>query len=68
MSDLRRRSFAKSLTYRVITIAADIAIIYPLTHRVDLTIAVTLITNIASTTLYYLHERSWSYVQWGRRS
>lgn len=65
-SDKRSRSIVKSVTFRSIVIVSDIVIIYALTHRYDVTIGVTILTNIASTVLYYLHERAWSHIHWGK--
>lgn len=62
-----KRSVAKSITYRTVIIASDLIIIYALTHRYDVTIGLTILTNVASTVLYYLHERVWNHIHWGRR-
>ena len=65
-SELHRRSLAKTLTYRIVTVLIDIAIIYPLTKRADVTISVVILTNVASSLLYFIHERTWNIVKWGR--
>jgi uncharacterized membrane protein len=39
---------------------------YLITHRVDMTVGLVVGTNLASTLLYYLHERVWSRIKWGR--
>lgn len=65
LRDSRRRSIAKSVIYRVLTVAADFAIIYLVTRGIAQTIVLTIITNIASTVLYYGHERIWNRVRWG---
>ena len=62
-----KRSFVKSLTFRVIIIVADSIIGWFLTHRIDLTAGFVVFTNIASTLIYFLHERVWSQVKWGRK-
>ena len=61
-----RRSVLKSLTFRVIVVIADLIVIYLITHRIDTTVSVTIFTNLASTTLYFFHERVWNRIQWGR--
>ncbi len=66
--DARARSVVKSVTFRVIVVISDLVVIFLITHRVDQTIALTILTNIASTVLYYLHERVWNVVSWGRIS
>lgn len=49
-------------------IIADLIVIYLLTKRVTTTIALTILTNVVSTVFYFLHERFWNRVTWGRLS
>jgi uncharacterized membrane protein len=60
-----KRSFVKAITFRVIIVIADTTIVLILTHRYDLAIGFVVLTNIASTILYYLHERVWAHIHWG---
>jgi len=41
-------------------------VIFLITHRWETTIGLVIATNLASTTLYFIHERVWSGIQWGR--
>ena len=66
--EMHRRSLAKTVTYRIITIIVDIIIIYPLTKRADVTISVVILTNVASSLLYFIHERAWNFVGWGKHA
>jgi len=61
-----RRSLVKSLTFRVIVIISDLVVVYAVTRRFDLAVTFMVTTNIASMILYYLHERFWNGVRWGR--
>ncbi|MDE2025524.1 MAG: DUF2061 domain-containing protein [Patescibacteria group bacterium] len=61
-----KRSVAKSITFRITVIVSDAVITFALTRRYDLTIGFVVFTNVASTLLYYLHERVWAHVHWGR--
>jgi uncharacterized membrane protein len=61
------RSLVKTITYRVLIIVSNSIIVYLLTRRVDMTVAFITTTNIASTVLYFLHERAWNRVHWGKR-
>lgn len=63
-----RRSVIKSVSFRILVIVSDLIVIFFLTHRADITIGVTIGTNIASTVLYYLHERLWNTVRFGKKS
>jgi uncharacterized membrane protein len=60
------RSLLKALTYRFIILISDSAIIFLITRRVDITIGIIGVSNIASTLIYFVHERAWNHVHWGR--
>jgi uncharacterized membrane protein len=62
-----KRSLAKSITFRVLVITSDFVIISLITHRYDLALAVIIFSNLASATIYYLHERVWNKIKWGRQ-
>lgn len=64
--DNSKRSLAKSATFRVLVVISDIVVIFLVTHRLETTIALTVFTNLASTALYFLHERAWNRFGWGR--
>lgn len=66
-TESNKRSFTKSMTFRVLVIVSDAIITFAITHRYDITIGFVVFTNVASTVLYYLHERVWSHIQWGRK-
>ena len=60
------RSLIKSLSFRCLVVTSDFVVIFLLTHRYDLTIGVVIISNLSSTMLYFLHERIWNGIAWGR--
>lgn len=60
------RSVTKAITFRILIIVADTIVIFALTRRVDLTLGVLFFSNISSTILYFLHERAWNKVHWGK--
>lgn len=61
-----KRSLAKAITFRTLILCSDALVIFLITHRWDTTIGLVLATNLASTTLYFIHERIWSRIRWGR--
>ena len=65
--ETHQRSIVKSLIFRAVVISSDTTVIYLLTHKVTETIGLTIATNLASMTLYYLYERIWNSISWGRR-
>lgn len=65
--ETQSRSIMKSATFRVLIVISDLIVIYILTKKIGVTIAVTVLTNIASTILYFSHERLWDNINWGRQ-
>lgn len=65
--ETKERSITKSVTFRILVIASDLVVIYLLTRKVSATIAITIFTNLASTAFYFLHERIWNGISWGKQ-
>ncbi|MBW4061016.1 DUF2061 domain-containing protein [Candidatus Saccharibacteria bacterium] len=65
--DTQQRSITKSITFRILVIISDLVVIYLITKRIGATIALTVFTNLASTVLYFAHERVWNRIAWGRK-
>lgn len=62
----KSRSLVKSLTWRVIAILTTFISIYIITGKLEFALQGTLLTNTINFIFYYLHERGWNHVQWGR--
>lgn len=62
----RRRSIAKAVTYRVISIMFDAVVAYAVTQSTQKTLIFILISNGISIVMYFVHERLWNRVPWGR--
>ncbi len=65
--DKRKRSIVKAITYRLVSILMDSAIAYFITRNTSQTIALVLISNGISIMMYFVHERAWNRVSWGKR-
>ena len=61
-----KRSLVKAMTFRTLILCSDAIVIFLITRRWDTTAGLVVATNLASTTLYFIHERIWSRIQWGR--
>lgn len=61
-----KRSLAKAITFRAFILISDGIIIFAITRRYDITLSVMLFSNIASTVLYFAHERMWNGIHWGK--
>jgi uncharacterized membrane protein len=62
----KKRSLAKSLTWRVIAIVSTLLIGYAMTGSWAFALSLTLVSNGINFVLYYLHERVWLQVSWGK--
>ena len=62
----KSRSLVKSLTWRILAIVVTFASIYVLTGEVTTATAGTILTNSINFVLYYLHERVWLKISWGK--
>lgn len=65
-ADTHARSVVKTVTYRIIIITSIFTISYLTTRRLSDAASITGISAISGTIIYYLHERVWSQIKWGR--
>ena len=61
------RSLAKAISYRIIIIILDFTVVYLLTGRFDIAFGFMVISNVYTTIAYYIHERIWNKIRWGRK-
>ena len=66
MHSTAARSFVKAACYRVVTTAITTGAVYLLTRKLTITIAMFAIDGILMTGIYFLHERLWQRIKWGR--
>jgi uncharacterized membrane protein len=64
----RSRSAIKAITYRIISIIIDSVIAYTITKDAKQTIILVLISNSVSILVYFLHERAWNRIHWGKHA
>lgn len=65
--DSHKRSIAKTLTWRVIAIFITMVAVYIYNKDVQESIVVSLLANGIKMVLYYMHERAWNNIQFGRQ-
>lgn len=61
-----KRSLAKTITYRILIIISTSTTVYAFTKDVSTTSVVTFVGTVANTIIYYLHERVWNGIHWGK--
>jgi uncharacterized membrane protein len=66
MSVSKKRSFAKSLTWRVVALVTTFVTLYALSKDINMATLATIITNAVNFVAYYYHERIWNAVGWGK--
>ena len=62
----RIRSLIKALTWRIAASLDTFLISYLITGRFDWATSIALFEIITKAILYYLHERGWNRINWGR--
>lgn len=60
------RSIVKSLVWRVIASIITLVVLYILTGKAIQSLEATGAAALVSMVAYYLHERMWNAIQWGR--
>lgn len=61
-----KRSAAKAVTYRVVIVCLDFLVIYFMTGKVKMALGFMIVSNLYTTVGYFLHERIWAHINWGR--
>jgi uncharacterized membrane protein len=64
--DSFKRSLVKSISYRIIIICLDFTTVYLFTGQVKLAVGFMLVSNVYTTVAYFLHERLWDRIKWGK--
>ncbi len=65
-TETHARSIVKAVVYRVLIVLSVFIITYATTHRVADAASITGLTAISGTIIYYIYERVWSRITWGR--
>mgnify|MGYP003661746902 CR=1 FL=1 len=62
----KQRSIAKSITYRLISTATGFLVVWLLSKDVKTGAMFSIVELIYKPLQYYIHERIWQRVKWGR--
>ena len=66
MQDTTIRSIAKTITWRLTGSGATFLISYLMIGNLSIAGTIAVIQMTSNTVLYYLHERIWNVLKWGR--
>ncbi len=62
----RKRSLFKTITWRCIASLDTFIIVWLITRQLHWASSVAALEIITKTILFYLHERGWNYITWGK--
>ncbi len=65
--DIRKRSIVKAIAWRVIATTTTMTIVFIVTSRLDWAGTIGALDLTIKLILYYLHERAWNKVSWGKK-
>ena len=66
MSDTARRSLVKTISWRLTGSGATFLISYLIAGDFAVAGTIAVIQLVSNTVLYFLHERVWNRIKWGR--
>ena len=66
MSDSPRRSLVKTISWRITGSGATFLISYIISGNFAIASTIAITQIIANTVLYFIHERIWNKISWGK--
>lgn len=66
MSDSTKRTFVKTISWRITGSASTFLISFLISGNFVIAGSIALIQITANTILYFIHERMWNRIKWGR--
>jgi len=64
--ETRRRSFAKAISWRIVAAIITTLVVLAMTGRLEFAAKVGLIDTVIKLAIYFLHERAWNKIDYGR--
>ena len=61
-----RRSIVKTVSYRVVILILDFTCIYLFTGQIKVAVGFMIVSNIYTSVGYFIHERIWDRIKWGK--
>jgi uncharacterized membrane protein len=67
MQEKRYRSIVKGITWRIVATIDTFFISWLITRQIKFAISISLVEVITKLLLYYLHERAWNKIHFGKK-
>lgn len=68
MKVTKKRSFIKSLSYRVFGTLSSFLVVFVITGKAALSALIAFWETVLKVGIYYWHERIWDKIAWGRKA
>lgn len=68
MKDSARRSLVKTITWRLTGSGATFLISWLITGDLGVASAILGVHFVTNTALYFIHERVWTHIHWGKKT
>jgi adenylylsulfate kinase len=66
LKDRKMRTVSKTITWRITATLTTIGLVWLFTGRLETAIEVGILEWMAKMLFYYIHERSWDHIKWGK--
>ena len=66
-SEDRKRSITKAVIYRVIGVVGTAVIVFLFTRKVEMSLGIAVADFVCGVILYYIYDRVWNIIPWGKR-
>jgi uncharacterized membrane protein len=66
--DTTKRSLAKTLSWRAVALISAFIISFLITGSAAAASAIAMVQMVFNTALYFIHERAWYRIKWGRKT
>ncbi len=64
--DSKTRSLVKTVSWRIIALTTAFLISWIITSDLILSVQISIALNLLNMVLYYIHERTWNKIGWGK--
>lgn len=66
MGSTPERSFIKGICWEIISFLLTLLVVYILYRNILLSLKITIILTLIKIPLYFIHERVWKKIKWGK--
>jgi len=66
LREYHKRSVVKAIAWRAVATLTTMAVVFVFTRRVALAVQIGAVEVVAKIVFYYLHERVWNVIRWGK--